>query len=131
MRALRGRSIKAVYRAQSDIEQGFEPPATGAGAVSVPGFQRGFDARDFGVREAELRRWERQRGVPDGAILAGDDLAFQFDGFLLVGIERELVLYGPNRASRSNVCSLRALVHGHPPLSYATKYVIAVTDQLQ
>ncbi len=53
-------------------------------------------------------RGQCEGGISEHALLAGDELALEFDSLLFVGCEGDLVLDGPDCPDRSDVAALGA-----------------------
>jgi hypothetical protein len=76
--------------------------------VAIPGLDCSPDPGGLRIGELKLFGIQRERGVPHYPFLARDHFALHFDRLLLVGVERDAVLNGPDRANRAHVCPLRA-----------------------
>jgi hypothetical protein len=73
----------------------------------VPRFDGGLEPGDLCICEVEFSCRVGERRVPYRPLLSVHQFALDFDGFLFVGVEGELVLHRPNRANRPDVCPLR------------------------
>jgi len=75
--------------------------------------QGGFEAGDFDFGEVEVFPGQREGRIPAHALLASDEVALEFDGFLLVGCQCEVVLDGPDGADRAYIAALGAEAEGN------------------
>jgi len=82
--------------------------------VALPVFRADLTrAISASVRSNSFGR-ECESGIPDHALLAGNEIALQFDDFPLVGHEGEVVLERPERTCGGHIAALGAEAHRDP-----------------